>query len=367
MNILLIEPFFTGSHQRWAEAYQTFSQHNIKILSLPGRHWKWRMYAGAVELAKQLMALSNYRPDLILATDMLDLTTFLALTRSKTASIPTALYFHENQITYPWSATDPDVALKRANQYGFINYTSALAADCLFFNSPYHQNSFLSALPDFLKQFPDYKGLENIPLLEQKSAVLPLGIDLIAFDAFQTKRANEPALLLWNHRWEYDKNPESFFKALFRLQEEGIDFQVAVLGTAYKKSPAIFKEAQKRLAKEIVQFGAVQQFAEYAKWLWKADILPVTNKQDFFGQSVVEAIYCNCFPILPTRLAYPMHLPITEHPHHFYQKDEDFYPFLKSIIKNINKIRSQSFQHFVSLYDWRTLVAKYDETFFHRK
>ena len=117
MKILLVEPFFTGSHQLWAEGYQEASKHELRILSLPGRHWKWRMYAGAVELAKQFLALQNYTPDLILATDMLNLTTFLALTRSKTASIPTAIYFHENQITYPWSATDPDISLKRANQY----------------------------------------------------------------------------------------------------------------------------------------------------------------------------------------------------------------------------------------------------------
>jgi len=361
VKILLVEPFFTGSHQLWAEGYQQFSKQELKILSLPGRHWKWRMYAGAVELAKQFLAMNNYSPDLILATDMLDLTTFLALTRKKTATIPTAIYFHENQITYPWSATDPDVALKRDNQYGFINYTSALAADRLFFNSPYHQQSFLSALPSFLSQFPDYKGNENIASIEQKSAPLPLGVNLSALNEHRTSKKNEIPLLLWNHRWEYDKNPVPFFEALFQLKEEKIPFQVAILGTSYHKKPAIFKEAKIRLAEEIVQFGAVKTVAEYADWLWRADILPVTNAQDFFGQSVVEAIYTNCFPILPYRLAYPMHIPSTEHSKHFYYKETDFYPLLKNAIKNIEKIRRESYQHFVSHYDWCTLAAEYDD------
>ena len=72
---------------------------------------------------------SDFQPDLIISTDMLDLTTFLSLTRSKTADIPIVLYFHENQITYPWSSNDRDVMEKRDIHYGFINIASALAAD----------------------------------------------------------------------------------------------------------------------------------------------------------------------------------------------------------------------------------------------
>ena len=44
--------------------------------------------------------------------------------------------------------------------------------------------------------------------------------------------------------------------------------------------------------------GLCQVKKEYAKWLWKADIIPVTSNQEFFGASVMEAIYCNTWPIL---------------------------------------------------------------------
>ena len=361
MKIVLIEPFLTGSHQLWAQGFQQFSQHEVRILSLPGRHWKWRMYAGAVELAEVYKTWTDFEPDLLLATDMLDFTTFLALTRKKTATIPTAIYFHENQITYPWSNTDPDLKLKRDNQYGFINYTSALVADQIFFNSPYHKQSFLEALPAFLKQFPDYKGIDNIPSIIQKSKVLPLGVDLKQLEDYKMERHADLPLLLWNHRWEYDKNPVSFFKALYRLKAEGIPFKVAILGTSYHKVPPIFQEAKKHLAQEIIQFGVLKHFGEYAKWLWKADILPVTNNQDFFGQSVVEAIYCNCFPILPNRLAYPMHIPADQHTNHFYDTDENFYQLLKQAIRDYKDLRSHSYQNFVSHYDWRILGAKYDD------
>ena len=90
MNILLVEPYYTGSHKSWAEGYQSFSNHNVQIISLPGQFWKWRMHGGAISLAKQFMHM-NFSPDLILATDMLDLTTFLSLTKSRTAQVPSAL------------------------------------------------------------------------------------------------------------------------------------------------------------------------------------------------------------------------------------------------------------------------------------
>jgi len=95
MQILIVEPYLTGSHRSWVEEYQRHSQHTVTVLSLPGRFWKWRMQGGAVTLARRFLALTT-RPDLILATDMLNLTTFQALTRRHSAGIPCALHFHEN-------------------------------------------------------------------------------------------------------------------------------------------------------------------------------------------------------------------------------------------------------------------------------
>ena len=92
MDILLVEPYYTGSHKSWAEGYQSCSNHNVQIISLPGQFWKWRMHGGAITLAKQFMDM-NFYADLILATDMLDLTTFLSLTKSRTAQVPSCLLY----------------------------------------------------------------------------------------------------------------------------------------------------------------------------------------------------------------------------------------------------------------------------------
>lgn len=361
MKILLVEPFLADSHAAWAEGFQQFSQHQVEILSLPGRYWKWRMYGGAVSLARKAIAL-NFLPDLILATDMLDLTTFLVLCGRKYHNIPVALYFHENQITYPWSPADHLHKSDRNNQYGFINYTSALAADHIFFNSSYHRQSFINALPDFLKQFPDHRELDLVDDIEKKSAVLPLGMDLKKFDDHKISSINKVPHILWNHRWEYDKNPDDFFAALFRLKEEEVAFKLIVLGKQYHRIPEIFKKAREKLADNILHFGYADDFSAYAKWLWKADILPVTSYQDFFGGSVVEAMYCQTFPILPNRLAYPDHLSAEQCEVHLYDGNSDgLYKRLSTVLKDFQtqKIAFQQ-NNYVQRYDWRTLAAEYD-------
>jgi glycosyltransferase involved in cell wall biosynthesis len=366
LKILLVEPYYTGSHAAWAEGYARHSRHQIDILSLPGRFWKWRMHGGAVTLARKFH-FSDLSPDLILATDMLDLATFLALTRPDSATLPTAIYFHENQLTYPWSPADRDIAQKRDKQYGFINYTSALAADVVLFNSSYHAESFLMALPQLLKHFPDYNELSTVDYIIQKSRVLPLGLDLRRLDQFRPTESGQKdrelarPLVLWNHRWEYDKGPEEFFEALGILSERGLDFDLAVLGENYSRQPEVFLAAEKRLTRHIVQFGYVDSLADYTRWLWRADIVPVTSHQDFFGASVVEAIYCDSFPLLPKRLAYPDLIPPEYQPRCFYDDFDDLLARLTEAITNIEQTRRLTLRPIVSQYDWQHQAKQYDE------
>lgn len=360
MRIFLLEPFFTGSHAAWATGYSRYSQHEVHLFTLKGKYWKWRMQGGAIELAEQVMNHSK-QPDLILATDMLDLSTFWGLARNHVGRIPTLLYFHENQLTYPWSTQDQDRQIGRDRHYAFINYRSALAADHLLFNSAYHLDSFHNALEPFLKAFPDNRGLHHLKTLRQKSTVLPLGLNLAELDTLKPTKSspNQHPLILWNHRWEYDKNPEAFFQALYQLADQGLDFQLAVLGEKYQRSPAIFKEAKHRLSDQIVHWGYARDRAEYVRWLWQADLLPVTAIQDFFGISVVEAAYCQTQPLLPDRLAYPEHFP--QSPDLYYQPGEELADrIVRAIAAPADRllIRQQ-----IASYDWAVMASVYDRLF----
>ncbi len=374
MNILIVEPYYTGSHALWAEGYKKNSRHNVQILSMPGRYWKWRMHGGAVTLARDFLARGS-APDLILATDMLDLSIFTALTQPLSDGVPKAIYFHENQITYPWAESDRDRAKGRDGHYAFINFASALTADKVFFNSAFHRDAFFHALERYLKALPDFTLISSVEEIEQKSHVLYVGMDFKSLDA----AVNEPdtdagdkrakPLILWNHRWEHDKNAEEFFSVLYILMDKGLDFEVAILGENFQKRPVVFEEARKRLGDRVAHFGFVEDYAQYARWLNRADILPVTSKHDFFGCSVVEAIHCGAFPILPQRLAYPEHLcgkPVegagagNEYEKYFYDDFEGLLRALEWAVVNIEKVRRLNVSARVARYGWEQMAPIYD-------
>ena len=351
MRIKLLEPFYTGSHKQWAEGLRQHSRHDIAIASLSGNHWKWRMHGSAISFSQNLA--KEPIPDLIVCTDMMDVATFKGLLPTTWKNIPIATYFHENQLSYPWSETDPDKELKRDHHYGWINYTTALASDALLFNSEYHRSSFIEALPGFLRTFPDHQNVETVDQIQAKSDVLHLGLDLRRFDQFKADKI--PNRILWNHRWEYDKNPESFFRALFNLADEGVDFELAVCGERFEQSPSIFDEAQSRLRDRIVQFGTLNSFEDYAHLLWSCGIVPVTSNQDFFGISAVEAMYCQCTPLFPNRLAFPEHV---DNQAFLYNDDSQLQAKLQVLLR-ANGATDHCREN-AARYDWSLNIDTYD-------
>ena len=365
-NIFLVSPYHGGSHKSWAVGWQEHSQHTITLHTLPDRFWKWRMHGGAITLARRFLA-QKAQPDLIVATDMLDLTTFLALTRRQTAHIPTAVYMHENQLTYPLPANGRTGPMRRQlgerdQHYAFINVASMLAADQVFFNSRYHLDSFFAALPNFLKHFPEYNELNAIQTLHKKSQVLPVGINFARLKMAQPPKPGKKPLILWNQRWEYDKNPEAFFAALYAAAEAGQVFEVALCGQQYGKRPSIFNEALARLGNRVVHVGHAD-LPTYRRLLWQADITISTAHHEFFGISLLEAIYCHTFPLLPNRLSYPELLPDSYHAHTLYQDETELAEKLIWALTHREETRHQAagLATAVSHYDWQQVSPLYDE------
>ena len=353
LSIVIIEPFYAASHKLWLDGLIENSRHEMIKLTLPGRHWKWRMHGGAIELADQFLKL-DIEVDWIIATDMLDFALFLSLIGEKGVQPKKAIYFHENQLVYPWSPEDMDKKVGRDKHYGFINYTSALVADKVLFNSTYHKESFIYELDRFLRIFPDNRGLENVGKIQQKSHVLPIGMDL---RSVKDEIREGSATILWNHRWEFDKNPELFFNTLFKLKSEGVSFRLVVLGESYQNEPKIFKEAQEVLKDEIIHFGYAEDREKYLELMAMSDIVPVTSNQDFFGISAVEAVAANCYPIFPDRLAFPEHVG----EEYLFETNEEFYTKLKHVIQNIEAIRKADYTQMVKRYDWSALIDTYDD------
>ena len=357
-NIFLISPYHTGSHRAWAQGYARHSQHQVHLLTMAGRFWKWRMQGGALELAQQVKkAVSQFgSPDALLVTDMVNLPALIALSRPWLDSVPIHFYAHENQLTYP-----PRPGEKRDLTYGMINTLSMVAADAIHFNSAYHRTTFFDELPRLLKHFPDYNHLEIIEQLQQKSDVLPVGLDLSFFDAFAPAEPTPgPLRILWNQRWEYDKNPSAFFDALQALAREEIPFQVIVAGENFRQQPEEFEQAQQQLGDRLLHFGYAASRADYARLLWQADVVVSTALHEFFGISVLEAIYCHTYPLLPHRLSYPELIPQPLHAAHLYANQTDLVDKLRWAATHAAQIRAQKLSYIAAAYRWEQLAPRYD-------
>jgi glycosyltransferase involved in cell wall biosynthesis len=314
-RILFMEPFFGGSHRDFAEGLIAASRHRIDLVSLPDRFWKWRMRGAALHWAKTIAASAPY--DAWIATDLVSLAELKGIVGHPPT--PSLLYFHENQLSYP---LPPGEALDV--QFGFTNIASALAAELVVFNSRYQMTAFFHTLPAFLRRMPDHRPGWVMDAIRAKARVIYPGCRFPAGPAPKTASmvGEGPPLILWNHRWEFDKNPELFFRVLGRMEERGLSFRLALLGERYRRIPACFVDARRRFGHRIVVDHFEEDRGRYRQWLQRGDVVISTSDQENFGMSMVEAMRRGCIPILPRRLSYPEVLPTRYHEHFLYDTEE---------------------------------------------
>ncbi len=357
-QVLLVSPFHTGSHRSWAEGLIRHSQHNITLVSLPGRFWKWRMQGGSVRLARHIRELLNsgYRPDILLVTDMVHLPVLTGLLSDVLApEVVKVLYMHENQLTYP-------VQGKLDLSYAVMNWLSQVAADYVVFNSHFHRQNWFKHLPGMLRSFPDFRETGTIPLLKNRSCVLPVGID-----PPERVPAVEPLrqtpYILWNHRWDHDKRPDRFFQNLYRLQAAGQPFVLLAAGETFEKIPEAFVEAETRLRSHIRHWGYAESRQAYWDLLYQSDLIMSTTEHEFFGISVLEAIAAGAFPLLPRKFSYPELLPSTLHEACLYDDLEDLWMKTWQRISEPRRAPPSLVRHVRTQYGWPHVAHVYDSFF----
>lgn len=340
-QVLFLEPWDDGSHRAFREGLLACSHHRYTVLSLPGRFWKWRMRAAAAWFADRL---NEQRPpaDLILTTGFLNVADLRGLLRPPLDRLPVVLYMHENQLTYPLSPQE-----EFDFHFGFTNIISCLAADRVVFNSEWHRSLFLDAIPAFLNRMPEAVPKDVPARIRARSEVVPVGIERAPLPAkhFPQYRGGpcepeigprwprgERPLLLWNHRWEFDKRPEMFARALGALLDRGLDFDVALLGDPAGQE-AVFAPVAERLGPRCRAFAWIPERRTYEAWLAAADIVVSCAAQEYFGISVAEAIHAGAYAVLPRGQVYPSLYGPGCRGRHFYDDQAGLEDLLAELIR----------------------------------
>ncbi|NDY95200.1 tRNA-queuosine alpha-mannosyltransferase domain-containing protein [Wenzhouxiangella limi] len=295
IHVWLLSAYHADSHAAWANwLTATFPSIDWQMLTLPGRHFAWRIRGNPLSW---LDALPERRPDLIMATSMVDLATLKGL-HPQLHDVPSWLYFHENQFAYPQSQRQ-----FRSLDPCMVQLYAALAADRLLFNSRFNRDSFLAGIEALMQRLPDHQPAGLRARLESRCDVLPVPVRSI-----KAGKSRDCRLIVWNHRWEYDKAPDRFAAAMMALDALGVDFRVALLGKRSESAPEALVRIRKQLGHRIIADGHLPR-DEYESLLGRAGIIVSTALHEFQGLSVLEAASAGARPLVPDALCYAEQYP----------------------------------------------------------
>jgi len=298
--VWLLSAYRSDSHAAWANWLQAQDWFDWKVLELPGRHFRWRIRGNPLSWLDEIpQLLKQGKPSHILATSMVDLATIKGL-HPELADVPVTLYFHENQFEYPTStdqhsSVDPQM----------VQLYAALAADQCLFNSRFNLDTFLTGIDQLTRRLPDCLPASLSERIASKSSVLPVAVNPVAREHH---RVTEEPLLVWNHRWEYDKRPDLLLELLRVLNARGVAFQLALLGARAKRSPEVLETIRDEFAGNIIADGMVPR-AEYELLLAGAAVVFSSAEHEFQGLSVIEAVSAGAIPVVPDALCYREQYP----------------------------------------------------------
>ena len=357
MRVLLVEPFYGGSHRAWADGYRSASAHDVTLVTHPARFWRWRLRGSAVTLAAEIRdhVATNGRPDVVLVSSLVDLASLLGLTRDVLGATPVVYYLHENQIAYPHpDATDEDAAWR--------TWISCLAADRVLTNSDHHRAELAAALPELLSATPDLPQDRFAADVVAAIEVVPVGIDPVEPAA---RRPEGPPTVIWNHRWDPDKRPDVFVRAVQRIRAEGHELRVVLAGADHWEGERRRQNAAEALGDVVLAVGPFTD-EEYRSHLASSDVVVSVAEHDYFGIAVVEAIAAGCVPVLPRSLAYPELVPAAFHDAVFYEPG-GFRRMLQNVVADLEGARARvsGLADAMAAYHWDRIAPRLDRALEH--
>lgn len=299
MRVLLLSAYDAPSHRYWRLGLERHCENDqFTQLTLPARYFSWRIRGNSLSWAFQSREILERDYDLIIATSQVDLSSLRGMV-PRLASVPTVLYFHENQFAYPASG-EQHISVEPQ----MVNLYSALCADRLVFNSAWNRDSFLQGVGELLRRLPDHVPSGLPERLAARSEVLPVPI---AAATAASRPPGSSLQLVWNHRWEYDKGPGILLAAMRCCLELALPVCFHIVGQQFKRQPAEFEQIEKLTAANpgsIGHWGMIADRQQYLALLDRADVVLSTALHEFQGLAVMEAVARGCLPLVPNRLSY---------------------------------------------------------------
>ncbi|XP_012825783.2 glycosyltransferase-like domain-containing protein 1 isoform X2 [Xenopus tropicalis] len=367
MSVLLIEAFYGGSHKQLMDLINQEIEGCV-LYTLPAKKWHWRARTAALYFMQAILPDDKYR--VLFTSSVLNLAE-LAVLRPDLGKLKKILYFHENQLIYPVQKTQ-----ERDFQYGYnqilswflpehkrVSHTLADNMSSMDIShcpktSLQAENMSVEFSHDQIQSSIGESSAEQERATISEKNICASG-DPVILNASNTLagdiRQKKPLHIVWPHRWEHDKDPETFFKVLLKLKEKELTFHVSVLGETFTDVPDIFSEARITLGSSVLHWGYLASKDDYLQALCMADVVVSTAKHEFFGVAMLEAVHCGCYPLCPKSLVYPEIFPAV----YLYSSPEQLYRKLENFCKRPDVVRRHRFQGDTARFSWAALRGEF--------
>ena len=357
LRIAALEPYAARSHAQFLDGLARHSAHELVALTLPPRCWNWRMRTASLHYARVLEDSGPW--DLLFASDYLNLAELQALLPER---LPAIVYFHENQATYPLRDGQ-----RRDVHHILTHLHSGLAAGAVLFNSEFHRRELERALAELASVVPDIDLTPDVRAFAARSSVLPLGTDLPAGEPRGAPGDGGPPIVLWNHRWEYDKDPDAMVDALVSLRERDTPFRLRLLGERFREVPPAFERLERELTGHLISAEFAPTRDAYIAAVCNCQVVLSTSRHEFFGLGTLEALRLGLWPVLPDDLAYPELLGDGDPEPFLYARDAGPVPHLERALAGVRagaeierrRALVQSTERFL----WPALAPRFDAVF----
>ena len=308
-RVLMLSGYDAVSHRLWRERLRlAFPNWEWTTLIGAPRHFAFRLRSNPMQWVNLEAATLNQDYDLLIATSMVDLSTLRGMA-PKLTSIPTLLYFHENQFAYPDSRQRSDNI-----EQILIPIYSAACSDLILFNSEYNRSTFLQGVNELSRKLPE-PFPQNVLDKLNLSEIAPVPLPDWPARAELSSRSNQLEVV-WNHRWEYDKGPALLLEIVNLCWHLKLPVKFNIVGQQFREQPGEFASIHKTLQRlhthfdwQPGHFGYIANEEEYRHLLDISDVVLSTALHDFQGLAIQEACLAGCSPLAPRALAYPEYLP----------------------------------------------------------
>jgi hypothetical protein len=294
LDILALEPFYGGARRAMLETLIKCSRHRWTVLKLPPRRMERRLAAAAHWFGEQLSLHWVGHVDLLFTSDALNLADLYRLVPALSGK-PSVAYFHNNHLPLTGEIPQDVDDVAAATSAVIANLSTAASANELWFNSLYHQKTFIQRATAFLDKHNQTFARSPLSDVARKTRVMipPTDVHLAEHPGHPVARDRRTIFIDTR-----DADVQLLSDGMEELQFRGEEFNLIAAGPTAGLS--------KRLTPTILPDG---NDAAIVQGMLSSAVAISGQREAMWDQRMMLALAAGCWPVAPASGVYTELIP----------------------------------------------------------